>query len=197
MRKATSLVQSPMQALNILLPVSAKSWLAAGSITTMHVESAPCLTVTVGVEAQVRFMRGAGAGEGRKALRVSLRVSRGGEWEGRDPDPGGDPAPEELGLSALRINQPVRPFPLGGPESVTLRPLPKGWTPADPHPQLTLDKVSVASNICQYDPRSLEFVWGCQVDWFAGVRSLRRACPWQRREPFKLRLNPPACRQLQ
>ena len=48
------------------------------------------------------------AGEGRKALRVSLRASRGGEWEGREPDPGGDPAPEELGLSALRINQPVR-----------------------------------------------------------------------------------------
>ena len=56
--------------------------------------------------------RGAGAGEGRKAIRVSLRASRGGEWEGRDPDPGGDPAPEELSLSALRINQLVRPMPL-------------------------------------------------------------------------------------
>ena len=55
---------------------------------------------------------GAGAGEGTKALRVSLRASRGGEWEGCDPDPSGNPAPEELSLSALRINQPVRPMPL-------------------------------------------------------------------------------------
>jgi hypothetical protein len=43
-----------------------------------------------------------------RALRVSLRASRGGEWEGRAADPGGDPAPELLSLGDLKLNQPVR-----------------------------------------------------------------------------------------
>ena len=45
---------------------------------------------------------------GARALRVSLRASRGGEWEGRAADPGGDPAPEHLSLADLKLNQPVR-----------------------------------------------------------------------------------------
>jgi len=42
------------------------------------------------------------------AMRVSLRASRGGEWEGRAADPGGDPTPEHLSLADLKLNQPVR-----------------------------------------------------------------------------------------
>lgn len=50
---------------------------------------------------------GAALGGGGGALRVSLRASRGGECEGQDPSPNGDPAPEQLDLGALRINQSV------------------------------------------------------------------------------------------
>ncbi|KAK9832620.1 hypothetical protein WJX81_004603 [Elliptochloris bilobata] len=49
----------------------------------------------------------ADGGEDGRALRVSLRASHGGEWQGRDSDPGGDPAPETISVGALRINQPV------------------------------------------------------------------------------------------